>query len=352
MKMKLAFLVANACVAFGGTSTAFAQKKKHKVGDEAPSKDISGVTVVKEFGNPAEIAGKPMVVEFWATWCGPCKMSIPHLTTLQKKYGTDRLNIIGVTNPDKAQDMAKIERFVKKEGPRMGYWVVADEGEMARDWMKAAGQNGIPCAFIVCNRGKIQFIGNPLDRKFDDILDKVVRGRYDHVSMEKAKNHLAEIERARKMSNWDQYYTLSDKVIEIDPVVFYGLHMDRFDVELMDRNNSQKAYQDAMALAINRQDDPELLSWMAEHIALSPSVPDDKRDLDVALMLVQSARKAGGSKDTALMVSEAKIRMARGEIGEAVKLQRKASWSAPEARKDEYKRLYQEYKSKAAQVQD
>jgi thiol-disulfide isomerase/thioredoxin len=352
MKMRLALLTAITCVALGGTSTAFAQRKTLKVGDAAPSTNLSGVTVVKQFGDPADIDGKPMVVEFWATWCGPCKQSIPHLTKLQKKYGADRLNIIGVTNPDKDQDDAKIERFVKKQGSRMNYWVVSDEGEMGRDWMKAADQDGIPCAFIVGKQGKIQFIGHPMDRKFEDILGKVVRGRYDHVSMQKAKNYLSEIERARKMNNWDQYYTLSDKVIEIDPLVFYYLHMDRFDVELMDRDNSDKAYQNAIAMSVNRQDDPELLSWMAEHIALSPSIPDDKRNLDVALALVKSARNAGGTKDTAMMVSEAKIRMARGEVDQAVKLQRKASWSAPESRKDEYERLYQEYKSEAAQVQE
>ena len=352
MKIRPAFMIALACLALGGNSMGFAPKDKLEVGDDAPAADLSALKIVKQFGNPSEIAGKPMVVEFWASWCAPCKKSIPHLSKLQKKYGTDRLNIIGSTYPDKAQSEQDIERFVKKQGSRMNYWVVSDEGQMSKSWMKAAGQDGIPCAFIVGKQGRIQYIGHPQNPKFEDILDKVVRGRYDHVCMEKAKKHLAEIERARKMNNWEQYYTLSDKVIEIDPIVFYDLHIDRFNVELMDRNNSAKAYESAMALAVNRQDDPELLAWMAEHIALSPDIPDDKRNLDVALMLVESARKGSDPKDTALMTSEAKIRMARGEVDKAVSLQRKASWSAPESRKDEYKRLYQEYKAKAAEAKN
>tara|TARA_B100001121_G_C18634405_1_gene595958 strand:+ start:100 stop:1137 length:1038 start_codon:yes stop_codon:yes gene_type:complete len=345
-------MTALACLIIGGNLMAFAPREKLKVGDLAPSNTLSAVTVHKQIGNVADIAGKPLVIEFWATWCGPCKKSIPHLSKLQKKYGTDRLNIIGVTYPDKAQTVEQIDRFVKKQGSRMDYWVVSDEGKMSKDWMQAAGQNGIPCAFIVGDRGRIQFIGNPNDRKFEDILDKVVRGRYDHVVMEKTKGHLVEIERAREMKNWEQYYKLTDDVISIDPIIFYNLHLDRFDVELMERENPAKAYESAKALAVNRQDDPELLAWMAEHIALSPSIPDDKRNLDVALLLVESARKGGDPKDTALMTSEAKIRMARGEVDKAVSLQRKASWSAPESRKEEYKRLYQEYKSKASEAKN
>jgi len=54
-----------------------------KLGDKAASLD--GLTYVK--GEPVTFKeGKVYVVEFWATWCGPCKTSIPHLTEIQKKY--------------------------------------------------------------------------------------------------------------------------------------------------------------------------------------------------------------------------------------------------------------------------
>ena len=346
MKIRHATMMALVSMVFCATAMALAPKEKLSVGDAAPiAGGWSSTGLIKQIANPEVIPGNPVVIEFWATWCGPCKRMMPHLSKLQKKYGTDQLNIIGVTSPDKGQTQSQIESFVKKQGTRMNYWVFSDEGQMWKDWMDAAGQKGIPCSFIVGAEGRIQYIGHPGASQFDEILEKVVRGRYDHASMTKAKKHLSEIKRAREMKNWEQYYTLSDKVIEIDPVVFYSLYMDQFDVELIDRDNPTKAYATAMGLLVNRQDDPQLLSWMAEHIAISPSIPNEKRNLDIALKLVESARKNGGIKDPALMASEAKIRMARDEVDQAIKLQRMAYFSAPKSRKDEYNRMLQDYKS-------
>jgi len=65
-----------------------------KVGSDAPP-----VAVVKWFkGTPVDTLekGKVYVVEFWATWCGPCKMSIPHLTEMAHKYG-DKVTFVGVS---------------------------------------------------------------------------------------------------------------------------------------------------------------------------------------------------------------------------------------------------------------
>ena len=68
----------------------------------------------------SEFKGKVVVIDFWATWCGPCLSEIPGYIELQKKYGKDGLVIVGMSMDSiKVKDVAK---FVKKQG--MNYTVL------------------------------------------------------------------------------------------------------------------------------------------------------------------------------------------------------------------------------------
>ena len=137
-------------------------------------------------GTPVERleAGNVYVVEFWATWCGPCRATIPHLTELAHQYA-EKATFIGVSvwerpkeNADEAV-FALVEPFVAQMGDQMDYHVAADGSDhaMAKAWMSAAGQNGIPCAFIVGRDGKIAWIGHPM--AMDKVLEEVIAGTFD-----------------------------------------------------------------------------------------------------------------------------------------------------------------------------
>jgi thiol-disulfide isomerase/thioredoxin len=150
------------------------------IGDPAPRLEVT--SFVK--GEPVKAfeSGKNYVVEFWATWCGPCKTSIPHLTELQKKNPS--VSFIGVSVFEENQDLVK--PFVAEMGDKMGYRVAidrvgdkmdSDQGAMAKNWMKAAGQNGIPTAFIVNKEGKIAWIGHPM--AMDKALERIMSGTWD-----------------------------------------------------------------------------------------------------------------------------------------------------------------------------
>lgn len=126
--------------------------------------------------------GKVYVVEFWATWCPPCRESIPHLTELQKKHKD--VPFIGVaaserqpkgTKPtDKADArLEKLEKFVKDKGDEMGYAVAYDsKATMVKTWTMPAHQSGIPVAFIVGKDGAIAWIGHPMS--MESALDKAI----------------------------------------------------------------------------------------------------------------------------------------------------------------------------------
>jgi thiol-disulfide isomerase/thioredoxin len=117
--------------------------------------------------------GKVYVVEFWATWCQPCRKSIPHLTELAKKYA-DRVVFVGVSN----EDVATVKPFVADQGDQMAYNVAVDTaGKVINGYMAAFGQGGIPTAFIVDAAGKVVWLGHPMDN-LDEVLDKVLAGTY------------------------------------------------------------------------------------------------------------------------------------------------------------------------------
>lgn len=149
-----------------------------KVGDAAPALAVDNW--VKGEAVPKFERGKVYVVEFFATWCLPCKASIPQMTEMQR------------TNPDlvficiagsellkKGESdtrLQKLSDFVKSQGAAMGYRVGYDSStSMSNNWLKAAGVRGIPSGFVVNGEGKVAYIGHPLDVPFQDALKTALK---------------------------------------------------------------------------------------------------------------------------------------------------------------------------------
>ena len=108
------------------------------------------------------------VVEFWATWCPPCRTSIPHLTKTQEKFKARGVNIIGVTD----EDLDTVEPFIKKMGDKMDYSVAIDKGGTAKDYMNKYKIRSIPHAFIVKD-GEVVWHDDPmsgLDKAIENAL--------------------------------------------------------------------------------------------------------------------------------------------------------------------------------------
>ena len=127
-----------------------------KLGDAAWP--LTGLTWVK--GGPVEIKpGTVYVVEFWATWCPPCKKSIPHLTELQHTYKDKNLVIVGISD----EKVSVVTPFVEQKGAEMDYAVAVDTtGKVVEGYMGAFRQEGIPTAFLVGTDGKLVWLGHPM----------------------------------------------------------------------------------------------------------------------------------------------------------------------------------------------
>lgn len=106
-------------------------------------KDMNGADV-----NLASFKGKVLLINFWATWCGPCKAEIPDLVELQKQYGAD-LQVLGISVDDEAKDMVPYA-----ESFQMNYPVLV--GKAREDVEKAYGPFfGIPQSYVIGRDGNI-----------------------------------------------------------------------------------------------------------------------------------------------------------------------------------------------------
>lgn len=108
------------------------------------------ISVEKWITGIPEMQGKFVLIDFWATWCGPCRRSIPHLNELYSKF-KDKLVIIGVSSESEQAIQAMSE-------PKIDYTIVSDT--QART-AKAVEVTGIPHTMLIDPRGIVRFEGLP-----------------------------------------------------------------------------------------------------------------------------------------------------------------------------------------------
>jgi thiol-disulfide isomerase/thioredoxin len=107
-------------------------------------KDHNGVAV-----DLASYKGKVLVLDFWATWCGPCKVEIPHFIEFQDKYGKEGLQIVGISVDDTPD---KLTPYIAEM--KMNYPVLQGLGH--DDVQEAYGPIvGIPVSVMISREGKI-----------------------------------------------------------------------------------------------------------------------------------------------------------------------------------------------------
>jgi peroxiredoxin len=97
----------------------------------------------------ADYKGKVILLDFWATWCGPCKIEIPGFIEMQNKYGPDGLQVIGISIDDRLEQLKPFAADMK-----MNYPVLQGLGR--DDVTDALGPIiGIPTTLIISREGKI-----------------------------------------------------------------------------------------------------------------------------------------------------------------------------------------------------
>lgn len=119
---------------------------------EAELKAVSGAPI-----KLSKYAGKALILNLWATWCGPCRMEIPELVKLHKEFRAQGLEVVGLSTEDPEESVDKVKRFVQDFGInyRVG-WATAD---VAIAMMQ--GTDSIPQSFVIGRDGRVvkRFIG-------------------------------------------------------------------------------------------------------------------------------------------------------------------------------------------------
>lgn len=331
------------------------------VGDLAPPLRtggwIQGEPVAKFAG------GQVYLVEFWATWCGPCRVAIPRLNEIAARFHDKRLVVIGQNVYE--EDDGDVGPFVESMGDTMTYRVALDDkrtspdGAMAETWLEAAGRDGIPCSFLVDKEGRIAWIGHPMDLN-DAVIEQVLAGTFDiakaamqegeqaagkatfksrrDAHAEKAVNEAnadgsrfiqisERLDDALAAGDWDHVERAVNDVLRTtflaDPTSM-GLRC-KFDVIrlfiMLRRGDPEAAAEWAVEDCDTRNEAPALAyAWL-----LTTGDQPSPRSLEIARRLADRVDNAEDGMSVPALVTLARIAFMRGDQPGAVELQRRAA---------------------------
>ena len=365
-RLFLTSLFATALIALS-ISTPQASAKELSIGSDAPALDIEHwlqdgkgfFEPVKEFEDD-----KVYVIEFWATWCGPCIQNMPHIAELQNQYRGQNVQIIGVSDETEEE----VKEFLDQDHPQLekkmgevtaAYSLTADpDRSVHADYMEASNQQGIPTAFIVGKDGKIEWIGHPAS--MDPVLERVVEDSWDREAFKEEQRMEQELQ--ENLHKVDELVT-NDKVDEALELIeaqlesvtkpamkkqWYSikcdikLHFDRVDDEVVQhyKDHLESVKGSARGVA-------QFAYWMFGTSQQGADI--SKVVMPVLVELKESLKEASEEEQPLLYNAAAVLTTTTGDYDLAIKLQQQAIESSPDPRqKKRMMPLLEELKEKVA----
>lgn len=345
---------------------------KFTIGSKAPALDIEHWVSDGDgkFPHTKELKSDTVyVIEFWATWCGPCIASMPHLKKTQEKYADKGVQIISISD----EDLETVDEFLEGDvrGKEMTYGELTSsyclttdpDKSVMDDYFSAAGQRGIPCAFIIGKEGLVEWIGHPM--QMDKPLEKVVEGKWDReayaVEMKEKQRKQAEMMQAqRKLQSMMQEVQAAME----DGDTEEGLKL--IDEAIADESNEKfkpmleqlrgqmviayvggaEAVKELKKLGETHKDNPMMLNEIAWTLYEKHAEnPLDKDVLAATTELAELAVKAAPDNG-AILDTLAHLVYEQGDLDRALELQEKAVEVVEEGNREEVEAFLEELKAK------
>jgi thiol-disulfide isomerase/thioredoxin len=287
-----------------------------QVGDAAPAlvatKWLQGAEV-KGF-----VAGKVTVVEFWATWCGPCIVMMPHMADLQRQYRDKGVTFVGYSANDANNTAEKVATFVAKRGPKLGYtFAYAEDRTTYSAWMTAAERRGIPCSFVVDQAGKLAYIGHPM--YLDLVLPKIVAGTWkvdeDNAALEKAEKEVTGVFKALNgtdsAAGLKALTTFETAHPELNHIPYFVGPRLNLMLKSKQFDEAKKVGEAVLARAV-KEEDPMLLRTVSSMLR-GPQARDNKDLLALSLQAAEAGLKVAGEGDSLALLDVAEAHFAAGD---------------------------------------
>jgi thiol-disulfide isomerase/thioredoxin len=280
--------------------------------------------------------GSTYVVDFWATWCVPCRRSIPELSALQERFAPHGVRVLGVAVwEDKPSAVAP---YVAELGPQINYSVARDyvlpdarpeQGAMARAWLRAAEEKLLPTTFIVDAAGRVAWIGNPLDAAGP--LEQIVAGEWDIERARAAHRQRVEVRRrlgkvqdllfGAKGPRWKEALLEIDALQVFHPPSEAEVAAYRVWV-LFNLGRDDEAYPYAHRIVDGLIKDAPIALNLVAWAIVDPRAPRSMpSDLALALRVAKRANELSESKNPAILDTLALVHFKLGEFERAIELQ-------------------------------
>lgn len=285
------------------------------IGDPAPALNIENWVR----GKPVSLAdakGKNVViVEFWATWCGPCRQTIPHLSKLQAAHKKDGLLVVGLTR----EKVGPVKTWLKRNPDiQMDYHVGVDTaGDTYKAYMADVG--GIPHAYVVDKTGTVVWSGHPMSG-MDRVVSQVLAGTFDVKKAIAVGKLMKQFRQALRKRNTGLILKTVDQLIEKEPDNPEHYNWKIRVLQYQGRGAEAVAVRRLMAKTFD--DNADVLNRVARGLATAEDLR--QRDLKLAMSTSQRAVELTSRKNASMLDTLARVHAALGLWGKAIAIQGEA----------------------------